>query len=524
MNTNEQLNQPETTGVLRERDGQNISLWQTGIPSLSENKAQFSAEKIYDALIVGAGITGLTAAIILQKSGLNCILADAHTVGYGTTGGTTAHINTFADTTYDEVEKNFSKDASKMFATAIAEANAIIKDFASQYQIDCDLETKQAFVYAEDEKQAEELDSMYEASLRAGVSVRVAANAPAPVPYLKAIEYDAQSQFHPLKYITGLQKEFVASGGVVLENTRIEEVDTEELYHIAVAANAKIKTKKVLYATHIPPGGINVLHFLNAPYRSYVVAAKLTGEQYPDALIYDMQEPYHYIRTHVIEGQKYLIVGGCDHKTGHGEPDQAFADLESYVRKYYPVASVDYHWSSQYYVPADGLPYVGPLPGTADGILAATGYNGNGMILGTIAGKVLADLAREIESSYADLFDTKRIKPIASATEVIKENADVTFKFFADRFSVDEIKSLNDLQPDHGLVGEFSGEKVAVYKDKEGVISALSPVCTHAKCIVDWNNAEKSWDCPCHGGRFDTLGNVLTGPPRKNLEKVTLLS
>lgn len=512
----------DNTALNPDRDGRNASVWQTGLENIKTEN--FDAAKIYDSLIVGGGITGLTAAIILQNSGQQCILADAHHIGFGTTGGTSAHINTFADTTYDEVESKFSKDASKLFARGIAEAVETIKTFTAQYNIDCDLEERKAYVYAEDKKQEKELDSLYEGTVNAGVSVRVVDQAPTPVAYQKVLEFDGQYQFHPLKYISALQKEFINAGGVIVENTRIEEVESEESYYIAVSTDKKIKAKHVLYATHIPPGGVNILHFMNAPYRSYVLAATLRNNDYPDALVYDMEEPYHYVRSHTVDEQKYLIAGGYDHKTGHGDPDQSFADLEAWVRKHYDVDSIDYYWSSQYYVPADGLPYIGQLPGTSEGIFAATGYNGNGMILGTLAGKILADLAMEKENQYADLFDTKRIKPIASASELIKEGADATFHFIADRFSVDEIKSLNDLQPDHGIVGEFSGKKVAVYKDMEGTISALSPVCTHTHCIVDWNNAEKSWDCPCHGGRFDTNGNVLTGPPRKNLEQIKLLS
>jgi nitrite reductase/ring-hydroxylating ferredoxin subunit len=275
----------------------------------------------------------------------------------------------------------------------------------------------------------------------------------------------------------------------------------------------------VIYATHMPPN-INVFNFRCAPYRSYVMAVTLKSGQYPGALIYDMQEPYHYIRTHRIDGQELLIAGGLDHKTAHEDPEKAFDDLEKYIRKYYKVSSVKYKWSSQYYIPVDGLPYVGQLPLAADGVYCATGYNGNGMMLGTIAGKILSDLAGGKPSKYADLFSPSRIKPIDGFTEFVKENADVAYHFLADRLSIKETDSLKRLKPGTGKVVEVDGKNIAAYRDEQGEIHALSPVCTHAACIVSWNAAEKTWDCPCHGARYTIDGVVLTGPATRDLQKI----
>lgn len=511
------------TTIIAERDGNNESLWQAGLVDKSQNlPSTFDPEKIHDALIVGGGITGLTTALLLQRQGKSCIIAEAHHIGFGTTGGTTAHINTFADTSYDEVEKAFGEEEAKLFAQAIKGAIRTIEDIIYTHRIDCDFEFKPGYVYAEDEKQAKELDKLYESSLKAGVAAQMTEKAPVPVPTVKVVEFEKQAQFHPLKYLLGLKLEFIKMGGIILENTPIEDLQSEKHLHVAFSGTTRVSAKNVIYATHIPPGGINVLHFLCAPYRSYVLAVTLKDNSYPDALIYDMQDPYHYFRTHIVERKKYLIVGGNDHKTGHSDPEKAFQELESYVRKYYQVASIAHRWSSQYYVPADGLPYIGPLPGASEGIYAATGYNGNGMMLGTVSAKILSDSVLGHENKFADLFSTSRIKPLASAGEAVKENADVLYHFFLDRLSIHELKSVNDLPNDSGTVAEMEGQKIAVYKDQTGSLSALSPICTHAKCVVNWNNEEKSWDCPCHGARFDTQGNVLTGPARKNLAKLTL--
>lgn len=502
-----------------ERDGRNPGLWNfDSHPAGTEDG--FSTDEIYDTLIVGAGITGLTAALILQKAGKKCIVADARHAGFGTTGGTTAHINTFADTTFAEVEKAFSEEAAAQFARAIAQSVETIDRLVRTYNIDCDFEWRRGFVYAETDQEAKELDELYESALRAGVVVSPTGTAPTTASYCKAVVFEKQAQFHPLKYIRGLQQAFVAAGGIVLENTQIREVHSTDTHHAAVADNAVIKAKTMIYATHIPPGGVNVLHFRNAPYRSYVIAATLKNGAYPPDLVYDMQDPYHYFRTHTIDGQQYLIAGGHDHKTGHGDPEQSFADLIAYTGELYDIDTVVTRWSAQYYVPADGLPYIGHLPGASEAIYAATGFNGNGMILGTVSALVLSDLILTGESEYKELFDPARIKPIAGFAEVVKENIDVVKKFVGDRFGIDEIDSLSEIPSDSGAIVEHQGEKLAVYRDTQGEVHALDPVCTHAKCIVQWNNAEKSWDCPCHGARFDCQGQVLTGPARANLEKI----
>jgi glycine/D-amino acid oxidase-like deaminating enzyme/nitrite reductase/ring-hydroxylating ferredoxin subunit len=520
-NTQNFQNKPDAGSENWKRDGENPSLWNLNTQITVPDSAT-PGQPIYDALIVGAGITGLTTALLLQKAGRKCIVADAHYAGFGTTGGTTAHINTFADTTFAEVEKAFSEDAAKQFAQAIAESVQTIHELVRTYNIDCDFEWRRGFVYAETDCEVSELDDLFESAVRAGVAVSETREVPTSVPYQKAVVFENQAQFHPLKYIGALQEAFLAAGGMVLENTPVSKVESTDAYHIAISGNLKIKARTIVYATHIPPGGINLLHFRNAPYRSYVIAATLKDGAYPADLVYDMQDPYHYFRTHTIDGQKYLVAGGHDHKTGHGDPEQAFAELIAYTGKYYQIESVATKWSAQYYVPADGLPYIGQLPGASEGIYTATGFNGNGMILGTVSAQVLTDLILTGDSPYKDLFDPARIKPIAGFAEIVKENADVVKKFIGDRFGLEEVESFSQMPADSGRVVEYNGEKLAVYRDASGGIHALDPVCTHAKCIVQWNNSEKSWDCPCHGARFDCHGQVLTGPARRDLEQVAV--
>ncbi|GGH01471.1 (2Fe-2S)-binding protein [Mucilaginibacter phyllosphaerae] len=479
----------------------------------------FDPGAVYDALIVGGGITGLTAALLLQKAGKKTLIAEAHTPGFGTTGGTSAHINTFADTTYSEAESAFGEAGAQLFAAAIQDGFDLIKTNIEELKIDCDYEVKNGYLYAETEEEAKMLNDIFQGAAKVGVPVAYTAEVPTPVPFKKALLWEGQAQFQPLNYLQGLQKAFIALGGVILQDTLITGITTAGDTHTAESGEIKIKAKAVAYATHLPPN-INVLNFECAPYRSYVLAVKLKDANYPDALIYDSQEPYHYVRTHRIAGEQLLLVGGLDHKTGHEDAEKAFAGLEEYTRKYYEVAEVAYRWSSQYYVPADGLPYIGQMPLAADGIYCATGYNGNGMMLGSVAGQILAGLISGKGSKYQKLFSPGRVKPVDSFTEFVKENADVAYRFVADRFGIEETDSLKSLAKGTGKLVEVNGKKVAAYRDDAGTLHALNPVCTHAGCIVNWNSEEKSWDCPCHGARYNIDGCVLTGPATKNLAKV----
>lgn len=509
-------------GSVIQRDSATESIWQgnAGLHDLLQTKS-FNRDQVYDCLIVGAGITGITTALLLQQAGMKCIIAEAGSAGFGTTGGTSAHLNTFFDATYPEIESDFGVDAAKLVAKAGKEAFDLICNFVKDLKIDCDLEYKQAWLYAENEKESKQLIQILEASERAGLQVEITTENVVPVPFSTVIKFEQQGQFHPLKYISGLLAEYIALGGILLENTQIIAYEPQGDHQIAKSNSVDIKANKIVYATHIPPG-INSLDLSNAPYRSYVIGLKLKNDQYPLGLAYDMQEPYHYFRTHIIDGQKYLLVGGEDHKTGHSDPGMAFENLKTYVSQYYKVESVDFEWSAQYYVPADGLPYIGQLPGADQDIFVATGFNGNGMMFGTLSGRIIADLILGKKNEYIQLFNPSRLKPLAGFKAFVKENADVAWHFLADRFSFEKLDELHKLKAGEGKLVKFGDRQLAIYKDTKGKITALNPTCTHAGCTVQFNQAEQSWDCPCHGGRFDISGKVLNGPPTQDLEKIII--
>jgi glycine/D-amino acid oxidase-like deaminating enzyme/nitrite reductase/ring-hydroxylating ferredoxin subunit len=504
------------------RDGFTTSLWQNDMPDYVPKPANL-ANKNFDVLIVGGGITGVTTALQLQKSGLQCVVAEAHNLCFGTTGGTTAHLNTFLDTAYNVIENKFDEHAASLIAKATAQALDLYRSNVEQYNIDCGYETKDGYLYSQDEKQTEELSSIFEASKKAGVDVAYTDRIPVPISFQKAIVYHDQANVHPSKYVYGLAKAFEENGGVILQNCMVKDFKGDKELEVDTS-QGRIGARTLIWATHIPPG-VNLLHFRCAPYRSYAVAVTLNDDSYPDGLAYDMYDPYHYYRTQVIDENKYLIVGGEDHKTGHEDNTEiCFNRLEAHIRKHFDVKDMAFKWSSQYFEPADGLAYIGHLPGNPENVLVATGFGGNGMTYSHIAAVALTDLVMKGETEYAKLFNPNRIKPIAGFSNFVKENADVVKEFVGKYLSKEKLDELANIAPGQAKLVKYENKSLALYKDDGGQLHAVSPVCPHAKCSVGWNSAERSWDCPCHGSRFTAEGDVLTGPARHGLEVIEIES
>lgn len=501
------------------RDGARKSIWQEEIKKFP---SEADLQQLYDVAIVGGGITGVSTALKLQQAGKRCILLEAANIGFGTTGGTTAHLNDFFDTTFKEAISDFGSENAKLFANVGREAIGMIESNIQHFGIDCDFERKTAYLFALDEKQQKQLKDIVEGASEVGHEMTYVEEIPFPIPFKEAVRIPDQAQFHPINYIKGLCEAFISLGGVIVEECRSESHDEQENMVILQTSSGKIKAKNVVYATHIPPG-LSVLHITNSPYRSYALAFSLKDGKYPEDLGYDLIDPYHYYRVQEINGQKLLIAGGEDHKTGHEEDTgECFSRLENYVRKYFDVETVYYSWSSQYYEPVDGFPYIGKLPGSDGKIFCATGFRGNGMILGTISSQILSDLIIKGENKYESIFSPTRIKPIAGFTDFVKENAVVAYDFIKDKLFAEKIHSLSEVKEGQAKVVKYEGESYALYKETNGTVHLVKSTCPHAKCEVRWNSAELSWDCPCHGSRFNINGKLLTGPTVRDLPRVDI--
>ncbi len=499
------------------RDGYNKSLWQdTKISSMLMDNISDTGT-VYDVIIVGAGITGITTGYNLTQQGKKVLILEAQTVGFGTTGGTTAHLNTFFDISYDKVIEKFGLDDAKLFAESGAEAMQIIKNNIDNNVIDCSYKKCDAYMFSLDKEQSKDLAKVVDGSNKVGVEMTYVNENPYPIPFDKIALMRDNAQFNPILYIHGLLPKYLEMGGKIMENCTVTGMDDGDVIEVETT-KGKIKCHNLIYATHTPPG-VNQLHFELKAYRSYVIAVTLRDGKYPDALGYDMSDPYRYYRSQELNGKKYLIVGGEDHKTGDAiDTDECFQNLEEYVSQYFEVDEVAYKWSSQYYAPADGLPYIGKMTVGLKNVYVATGFEGIGMILGTIAASIVCDLICGKDSKYQKLFDPLRVKPVAGFAKIVENAADTIGNFTGITVEKEKIEALAEVSTGQGKLVKYEGKTVGVYRDENNGVHMIDPTCSHIHCTVAWNCTEKSWDCPCHGARFDTDGAMLNGPARRDLE------
>jgi glycine/D-amino acid oxidase-like deaminating enzyme/nitrite reductase/ring-hydroxylating ferredoxin subunit len=469
-----------------------------------------------DVVVVGAGITGLTAARLLVKEGKRVMVLEQGRVGSGTTGGTTAHVTQVPDLRFRDLRSKWGIDDLRTVVDSSRTALERIASLVEEDAIDCDFARIPAYLYSESADELSKLEEEAAAAREAGMAAELVRSLPLPFPVAAAVRYEDQARFHPLRYLASLARTVHRNGGRIHERTRVMEVDAGEPCRVRTERGT-VTADAVLFATHTP-AGFSVLHAELEPLRSYVMAVKLRSGEPPEGLFFDTADPYHYTRR---QGD-LLLVGGKDHKTGEDhKPEQSYQALEEYVRQHWDVGSIDSRWSAQFYDPPDGLPMIGRAL-TSGHVFVATGYSGVGMVFGTLGGMLLADFALERESPWAEVYRPSRVKPLAAGPHVLKMNLEAGAAFVKDRFTTPKVETVSEIPPGEGRVVEIGGQRAAVYRDESGAVQAVSAVCTHAGCLVHWNAAEKSWDCPCHGSRFATDGGVLEGPAVKGLEPVAV--
>ncbi|WMJ72453.1 FAD-dependent oxidoreductase [Cytophagaceae bacterium ABcell3] len=469
-----------------------------------------------EVAVIGGGITGLSTAYNLSQQGKNVTVLEASKIGNGSTGLSSCHLNTDIDTKYKNLYTDFDTEIIELVAESRVAGIQTIEDNIRREGIKCGFKRIPGFYYTDIQEHAQDIEEEYEHLKKTILDVSIKENAPLPFETYKAIKHENQAWFNAQEYLHGLAEAIDKSGSKIYEHSRVIHIEEKDDYFIITTEEGKLKAEKLVLATHLPIF-FNVLQTVSAPYRSYVVAARVEKGSIPEGLFWDTAEPYHYIRSCHSESHDYLIVGGEDHKTGHLEnAHEQYAKLEHYVKSHFKVEEIEYKWSAQYYEPADGLPYIGKSPFSKK-TFVATGFSGDGLVYGTIAARIIADLIAGKDNKWLYAYDASRFTPAASAYDFIRENADAAKHFIADRVDNDETTA--ELYSGEGKILEIDGEKLAVSRDESGELNAVSPVCTHLKCIVNWNKAEKSWDCPCHGSRFDGKGEIICGPAVKNLEK-----
>jgi glycine/D-amino acid oxidase-like deaminating enzyme/nitrite reductase/ring-hydroxylating ferredoxin subunit len=479
--------------------------------------AALESDRRVDVAIVGGGITGITAAYLLKEAGLTVALIEADRLASGVSGHTTAHLTEVFDCAYQKLIADFGHDGAHLAALSSHRALLRIADLIREEDIECDFERLPAFQYTEDEAMAASLETESAAALSLGLDVSFVAEVPLPFTTAGALRFRNQAQFHPRRYLLGLALTIPGDGSHIFEKSRVTAVEDGDPC-LVVTASGTVTARHVIIATHAPFGA-SPLQMKIASYRSYVLALRMTesGTALP-GLFWDTDSPYHYIRSHSTAGETHLIVGGSDHKTGQ-EADTlgCFEELQEFASKRFKVKSVASRWSAQVIEPVDGLPLIGHDPESRN-VFVATGYSGTGLVLGTLAAMINSDLILGCANPYRDLYDPNRASPVPSIGAFVKENADFPVRFVASMLKGADQIQLGEIQKGEGRIVDLAGEKTGVYRDPQGLLHAVSPVCTHLGCVVGFNNAEKTWDCPCHGSRFTPDGEVLNGPAIRPLE------
>ena len=473
--------------------------------------------------IIGAGIAGLTVAHLLAREGKAVVVLDDGPIGGGMTARTTAHLTNALDDRFYELERLFGEEGSRLAAQSHTAAIDRVEAIVHEEKIDCEFERVDGYLFIPPDGRMKVLEDELPAAHRAGLTeVRRVERAPLEsFDTGPCLHFPRQAQFHPLKYLTGLARAIERDNGEIFSGTHAEEIEGGSDAYVTTTGGYKVTADAIVVATNSPVNDRFAIHTKQAPYTTYVIGARIPRGSVPTILLWDappdLWDPYHYIRVERAGDHDVLIVGGEDHKTGQKHDGaQRWGKLEQWTRNRFPmVEEIEYRWSGQVMEPFDCLAYIGRNPADADNVFIATGDSGMGMTHGTIAGILLTDLIMGRENPWTDIYDPSR-KTLLAIKDFAQENANVMAQY-TELVTPGDIDSVDEIAKGEGAVIRSGLSKVAVYRDDEGTLHSLSAVCTHLGCVVAWNAAERTWDCPCHGSRFNCLGGVINGPANKDL-------
>ena len=473
-----------------------------------------------DVVVVGAGITGLTTAYLLASAGVQVMVVEAGAICSGATGFTTGKVTSQHNLIYAALEKRHGAEHAQVYAQAQQAAIEQIAGIVVAESIDCNVRRATAYVYTEDAEAQGKLTEELEAALRCGLSAGYeAGDVGLPWEVAGAVAFGNQIAFHPRRYCLGLAEQIVRRGGVLVEQTRATDVDDSKGDHCIVTTDrGEIRADAVVLATQIPFLERGAFFARTTPVRSYVVAARFDAP--PDGMYISVDTPTRSVRSHIDADGSVLIVGGGGHRTGADDDTQSQYDrLHSFAADRFGMTP-EWQWSAQDLVPADGLPMIGPITAGSPRTFVATGYAKWGMTNGTVAGMLISDAILGRTNPWKDTFDSVSVNVPRSVGTVLSQVGHTVKSVIGDRVAMLTAHDVADLEPDHGAIVRADGHAVAAFRDEHGTVTAVSARCTHLGCIVHFNVAERTWDCPCHGSRFALDGHVIDGPATANLTPV----
>jgi len=486
----------------------------TDYPSLNETVT-------VDVAIVGGGMVGISSAFLLKQAGLTVALIDADTILMGTTGNTTAKVTSQHGLIYNDMINSLGRDKAKKYAEANEQAIKTIHNIINENKIDCDFSWQSAYVYTQSDDYIDKIKNEVEAAKSLGIDATFREHLTLPFSVKGAVEFKNQAQFHPRKYLLQLAKQIPGQGSYLFENTKATDIVEDMPLEVMTSGEHKIKSKFVIIASHYPFYDKPGLFFTRIyQERSYILGVKIK-EEFPEGMYITAEKPHRSLRSQPMGEDKLILVAGEHHKVGQGQAtSNHYEALKTFAESIYTVESIPYKWSAQDCSTVDNVPYIGQLTSTTPHILVATGFGKWGMTNSTVAALILKDLITSGKSPWSEVYDPTRFNPRASIKNFLKENLDVAMHFISGKLESPPEKA--DIKNGEGRVIEVNGKRVGAYRDDEGTLHFVDTTCQHLGCEVEWNDSEKSWDCPCHGSRYTFSGEVIEGPTIKPLDALII--
>lgn len=467
-----------------------------------------------DAAIVGGGMVGITCAYLLKNEGLSVAIIEADHILQGTTGHTTAKITSQHSLIYDKIKRQMGQDMAQQYAQANEAAIGMIEKIIKEKNIECNFERRFNCVYTADDNYVQQIADEAKTAAEIGLKATYLDSLPLPFKIKAAVKFDNQAQFHPRKYLLALAKDIPGSGSHIFEGTKALDIEKGSEYSVTTNQGYKVTAPRIVIASHFPFYDGQALFFTRLfPERSYVVAIKIR-DQFPEGMYITAEDPGRSLRSIDTENGELILISGEHHKTGQGENTMNhYNNLRDFAEQTFDVESIPYRWSTQDYSTADGVPYAGHHTADSPNLYVASGFGKWGMTNSTASAMLIRDLIVKNESPWQDVYNPSRFTPISSAKNFIKENLNVAGQLISGKLS--PVPDDVDIKPGESRVIEAEGQKSGAYRDEKGVLHIVDTTCTHLGCEVKWNEAEKSWDCPCHGSRFTYEGDIIDGPAKK---------
>lgn len=475
-----------------------------------------------EVAIIGGGMTGITSAYLLAKEGKKVVLLEAGRILNGTTGHTTAKLTAQHGLIYDELLSHFGKEQTQAYYQANAEAMKFVRDLVNQQQIDCDFSVEDAYLFTNSQQEMQKLINEYEAYEKLGITEReYKTSMPIPVEAKAAVVMRNQAQFHPVKYLRHLVEEFTKLGGTIYEHTTAVDIEEGNKPRVTTRDGFKVSCQHMIVCSHTPFYDVKGFYFSRLSIsRSYVLAVK-TEQEFPGGMYINVEQPTRSLRYTEMNGERLVLFSGDRHKTGHDKnPHQHYEALEDFAEKTFGIKEIPYRWSAQDPATLDKIPYIGNYSATLSNIYVATGYRKWGMTNSTNAARLMTDLILERDNPYKDVFDPSRFHADPDVKKFISVNAQVAKELVKGKLELPSVRP-EELKNNEGAAVLINGERAGAYCDENGELHLVDTTCTHMGCELEWNNGDRSWDCPCHGSRFSYQGEVLDGPAELPLKRIS---